>query len=43
MDGKQGSDTWERGDAYEQYVGRSRRRVAPLFLSWLRIPPDDGG
>ena len=32
------SDTWERGDPYEQYVGRWSRRVAPLFLSWLRIP-----
>jgi len=33
------SDTWERGDPYEQYVGRWSRRVAPLFLSWLRIGP----
>jgi len=32
------SDTWERGDPYEQYVGRWSRRVAPVFLSWLRIP-----
>lgn len=32
------SDTWERGDPYEQYVGRWSRRVAPLFLSWLRVP-----
>ena len=32
------SDTWERGDSYEQYVGRWSRRVAPLFLSWLGIP-----
>ena len=31
-------DTWERGDPYEQYVGRWSRRVAPVFLSWLRIP-----
>ena len=35
---KQVSDTWERGDPYEQYVGRWSRRVAPMFLSWLRIP-----
>ena len=35
---KQVSDTWERGDPYEQYVGRWSRRVAPLFLSWLSIP-----
>jgi SAM-dependent methyltransferase len=33
------SDTWERGDPYEQYVGRWSRRVAPQFLSWLNIPP----
>jgi SAM-dependent methyltransferase len=39
MDDKQVSDTWERGDPYEQYVGRWSRRVAPVFLSWLRIPP----
>jgi SAM-dependent methyltransferase len=32
------SDTWERGDPYEQYIGRWSRRVAPPFLSWLRIP-----
>jgi len=31
-------DTWERGNPYEQYVGRWSRRVAPLFLAWLRIP-----
>lgn len=33
------SDTWERGDSYEQYVGRWSRQVAPIFLSWLAIPP----
>jgi SAM-dependent methyltransferase len=38
MDNRQVSDTWERGDPYEQYVGRWSRRVAPLFLSWLNIP-----
>jgi SAM-dependent methyltransferase len=32
------SDTWERGDPYEQYVGRWSRRVALQFLSWLKIP-----
>jgi SAM-dependent methyltransferase len=35
---KRVSDTWERGNPYEQYVGRWSRRVAPLFLSWLSIP-----
>src|SRR5262245_6135581 len=33
------SDTWERGNPYEQYMGRWSREVAPLFLSWLNIPP----
>lgn len=32
------SEAWVRGDAYERYVGRWSRRVAPLFLTWLRIP-----
>jgi SAM-dependent methyltransferase len=32
------SDTWERGDPYERYVGRWSRRVAPRFLSWLAVP-----
>jgi SAM-dependent methyltransferase len=32
------SDTFERGDPYEQYVGRWSRRVAPLFLAWLGVP-----
>lgn len=38
MDAKRVSDTWERGSAYERYVGRWSRRVAPLFLDWLDIP-----
>jgi len=38
MDRRQVSDTWERGDPYERYVGRWSRRVAPLFLSWLNVP-----
>jgi SAM-dependent methyltransferase len=32
-------DTWEQGDGYERYIGRWSRRVAPLFLSWLDMPP----
>ena len=32
------SDAWERGDPYEQYVGRWSRLVALRFLSWLGIP-----
>jgi SAM-dependent methyltransferase len=38
VDQKHVSDTWERGNPYEQYVGRWSRQVAPLFLSWLNIP-----
>lgn len=38
MHQRQVSDTWERGNPYEQYVGRWSRQVAPLFLSWLGIP-----
>jgi SAM-dependent methyltransferase len=32
-------DSWERGDPYEQYVGRWSRRVAPRFLAWLGVAP----
>ncbi|MDA7087457.1 methyltransferase domain-containing protein [Pseudomonas sp. SA3-5] len=39
MDRKHVSDTWARGDPYEQYVGRWSRQVAPRFLSWLNIAP----
>jgi len=38
MDRKHVSDTWERGNPYERYVGRWSRQVAPEFLSWLTIP-----
>ncbi len=38
MEHKHVSDTWERGNPYERYVGRWSRRVAPLFLSWLNVP-----
>lgn len=34
------TDTWERGNAYEQYIGRWSRQVAPVFLSWLNIPAE---
>lgn len=33
------SDTWNSGNPYEQYVGRWSRRIAPLFLAWLNVPP----
>jgi SAM-dependent methyltransferase len=38
MSYKQISDTWERGNPYERYVGRWSRRVAPEFLAWLQVP-----
>ena len=34
------SDTWKRGNPYEQYVGRWSRQVAPRFLSWLAVPAE---
>jgi len=30
--------SWEAGDAYERYIGRWSRLVAPEFLAWLNIP-----
>jgi SAM-dependent methyltransferase len=30
---------WDHGDAYDSYIGRWSRRVAPKFLSWLGLPP----
>lgn len=39
MPGPSVSDAWERGSPYERYVGRWSRRVAPLFLTWLNVPP----
>jgi SAM-dependent methyltransferase len=34
-----GMDTWSQGDAYERFMGRWSRRVAPLFLDWLGPRP----
>ena len=31
-------DPWILGDAYEQYIGRWSRLVAPRFLAWLDVP-----
>lgn len=33
-------DAWTNGEAYERYVGRWSRLVAPEFLSWLAVPPN---
>lgn len=32
------SDCWQRGNPYEQYIGRWSRGIAPLFLAWLNLP-----
>lgn len=29
---------WGSGDAYEKYMGRWSRRIAPHFLDWLSVP-----
>lgn len=31
-------DKWHSGDAYERYMGRWSRRLAPRFLQWLAVP-----
>jgi trans-aconitate methyltransferase len=31
-------DAWDSSEAYERYVGRWSRRVAPKFLDWLQAP-----
>lgn len=38
MNDDQVSDSWERGSAYERYVGRWSRMVAPEFLLRLQMP-----
>ncbi len=35
----QRKEVFERGAAYEPYIGRWSRRVAPEFLAWLNVPP----
>lgn len=32
-------DRWASGTAYQSYVGRWSRLVAPRFLDWLAVPP----
>lgn len=32
------ADVWQRGDAYERFMGRWSRHVAPRFLDWLAMP-----
>lgn len=31
-------DAWRAGEAYELYMGRWSRQVAPRFLAWLNLP-----
>ena len=31
-------EAWDSENAYERYVGRWSRQVAPLFLRWLGLP-----
>jgi SAM-dependent methyltransferase len=33
-----GTDKWQGGDAYERYMGRWSRQLAPAFLRWLEVP-----
>jgi SAM-dependent methyltransferase len=33
-----GRDQWAAGSSYEDFMGRWSRRLAPVFVSWLRIP-----
>src|SRR6476469_7674108 len=32
-------EVWASGGAYEPFIGRWSRLVAPEFISWLKIPP----
>ncbi len=32
------NDLWNSGEAYEAYVGRWSRRIAPEFIRWLDVP-----
>ena len=38
LDNKEVADRWDTGDSYENYVGRWSSKIAPLFLTWLKIP-----
>jgi SAM-dependent methyltransferase len=31
-------DQWSAGSSYEEFMGRWSRRLAPRFVSWLRVP-----
>ncbi|GGC29925.1 methyltransferase [Siccirubricoccus deserti] len=38
MSGDPGTGLWGAAEAYERYMGRWSRKVAPLFLDWLAAP-----
>jgi len=33
------ADKWQGGDAYERYMGRWSRQLAPRFVRWIDVPP----
>ena len=33
------TDGWQQADAYERYMGRWSRQLAPRLLRWLAVPP----
>jgi SAM-dependent methyltransferase len=33
-------DVFQQADAYERYIGRWSKRLAPIFVRWLAVPPD---
>ena len=35
----QSTQLWGGADAYEQYMGRWSRRIAPNFTAWVAAPP----
>lgn len=35
------AEKWGKGALYERYMARWSRRIAPLFLEWLAIPPGE--
>jgi len=39
MNDRSTTDKWQSGDAYERYMGRWSRQLAPGFLRWLDAPP----
>lgn len=38
-DGSTRDDSWTNADAYERFMGRWSRRIAPRFVAWLDAPP----